>query len=198
MKKKSLRRSRPLSFTPESRGIAADHQDGYEDLYFLAQSCHKAAKKLTGSLQLGLNPLGDFDAYPVLIMYRHAVELFMKAMILGEGGNFLERKPDEISVSKSRSVSWLAQFVMQIVTALGCEEEFRCAGVQNLADFKRLVGEVNEIDAMNLTFVPGRNPMTHLPDLFRRLDALLDLLDSTADALAAEWDLRNGICGMMR
>jgi hypothetical protein len=30
-----------------------------------------------------------------------------------------------------------------------------------------------------------------LPALVKRLDAFLDLLDSTADALAAEWYLRN-------
>ena len=72
-------------------------------------------------------------------MYRHALELHLKALILGDGGNFLVTKPDRLSVYKTHSVSWLAQFVCQIVTALNWEKEFRCDGIETLADFKIFV-----------------------------------------------------------
>lgn len=55
--------------------------------------------------------------------------------MLGESGNFLPTRPDPISLHKTRSVSWLAQFVCQIITTLKWEEEFRYAGVESLADF---------------------------------------------------------------
>jgi hypothetical protein len=80
------------------------------------------------------NLLAELDASPVVFMYRQAIELSLKAMVLGEGGNFLATKPDHISVSKTHSVSWLAQFVCQMVTALKWEGEFRCAGIETLAD----------------------------------------------------------------
>lgn len=196
MRKKPQSRSRPLARTPEPLNSVLDWRNIPEkDLYFFAQASHKAAKKLAGSLQLGLNPLGDFDAYPVLFMYRHAVELYLKA-IVHEGGNFLTTKPDHLSVAKTRSVSWLAQFVVQIVTALGWEDQFRCDGIENPADFKAIIEEVNSIDSGHGMFRVSGDPQgrdslaEQLGEFARRLDALLELLDSTADALAAEWDLR--------
>lgn len=45
----------------------------------------------------------------------------------------LATKPDHLSVAKTRTVSWLAQFVVQIVTSLGWEEQFQCESVENIA-----------------------------------------------------------------
>jgi hypothetical protein len=129
------------------------------------------------------------------------VELSLKVVVLGEGGNFLPTRPDPISVHKTRSVSWLAQFVCHMITALDWEEEFRCEGVASLADFKVVIEDVNAIDP---DFHAFRCPADPAPDavsgeltatvreFVHRLDDVLDLLDGTADALAAEWDLRSG------
>jgi hypothetical protein len=80
------------------------------------------------------------------------------------------------------------------------ENEFKCEGIENLADFKAVVEEVNSVDPGSYVFrlpvraegqdsVPGRVNLT-IRDFARRMDALLELLDSTADALAAEWDMQ--------
>ena len=50
---------------------------------------------------------------------------------------------------------------------------------------------MNGIDTGHPMFTVPGDPATILPAFVRRLDALLDLLDSTADALAAEWDLQS-------
>ena len=109
-------------------------------------------------------------------------------------------KPDHISVGKTHSVSWLAQFVCQIITAVKWENEFRCEGVENLADFKAVTEELTAVDPGSYVFrlpaiiaqgqdsAPGRVKLT-IRDFARRMDALLELLDSTADALAATWDM---------
>jgi hypothetical protein len=76
----------------------------------------------------------------------HGATSGLKVVVLGEGGNFLPTRPDPISVHKTRSISWLAQFLCQIITALGWEDEFRCEDVENLADFKALIVEVSAID----------------------------------------------------
>ena len=139
MKKKPSTATRTGSSNRALRSTTAPSRNAHrdDDLYFCAHAVHKTAKKLAGALKLGSNPLGEFDAYPVLLLYRHAVELFLKAIVLGEGGNFLATKPDHISVGKTRSVSWLAQFVAQIITTLKWEDQFRCKALKVVPGSKR-------------------------------------------------------------
>ena len=126
-----------------------------------------------------------------------AIELHLKVIVLGEGRNFLAAGPDALSVYKTRSLSWLAQFVTQIVTTLRWEDEFRTEGINDLAAFKAVVDEANRIDAYFQAFRCPANP--ERPDAVKpaalafalRLDALVELLAQLADSLAAEWDLRS-------
>jgi hypothetical protein len=171
------------------------------DYFLFARSYNTAAKKLARTLDLDSGPIPDFDLCPVLSAYRHAVEIHLKVIVLGEGGNFLAKRPDELSVHKTRSLSWLAQFVVQIVTNLKWEDEFKTEGIESIAAFQAVIEEANQIDP---TFHAFRSPAIEGPDavtgtlrdavvaFVRRLDALIGILESTADALAAEWDLRSG------
>jgi hypothetical protein len=163
------------------------------DLFLYAQSFHKAAQTLAASFQAGTGPFVEADASAVVFMYRHALELNLKAIVLGDGGNFLATKPDSISVSKSHSVSWLAQFVCQIIAAVKWEKEFKCEGIENLADFKAVVEEVNSVDPGSYVFRCPVNPQSEssVTEFTRRMDAVIGLLESTGDALAAEWDMRS-------
>lgn len=167
------------------------------DYFLYARSFHVAAKTLARTLGNNPGPIPDFDLCPVLSAYRHAVELHLKVILLGEGGNFLATRPDELSVHKTRSLSWLAQFVAQIVTTLEWEEEFRAEGIHDLADFKAAVAETNEIDPTFQAFRCPANPehpetaKSTVLEFVGRLDVLVDLLAQTADSLAAEWDLRS-------
>jgi hypothetical protein len=170
------------------------------DFFLLARSYHLAAKRLAGTLDLDGGPIADFDAGPVLSIYRRAVELHLKVLVLGDGGNFLPTKPDELSVHKTRSLSWLAQFVIKIVTTLKWEDELRAQGIEDLSQFMAAVEEVNAIDPSFHAFRlpvstaaprPGQGDVRRAVREFTdRADALIDLLASTADALAATWDLQ--------
>jgi len=166
-----------------------------DDLFRYARSFDKAAQALAGSLRGG-DRVSDVDFSPVVFMYRHALELYLKALVLGDGGKFLATKPDPLSINKTHSVSWLAQFVCQIVTALKWEPEFKCEGIENLDDFKALVESVNSVDPGQYVFrFPGETEgqgSFNVRGFATKMDALLALLDSTADGLAAEWDLRSG------
>src|ERR1035441_4353260 len=106
-------------------------------------------------------------------MYRHAVELHLKALVLGEGGNFLGTKPDALSVQKTHSVSWLAQFVSQIVTILKWEQEFKCEAIETLADFKAVIEELNAVDPGSYSFRCPVDPQSKssVMDFARRMDA---------------------------
>jgi hypothetical protein len=73
----------------------------------------------------------------------------------------------------------------------------RSQGINDLAEFKAVIAEVNDIDATFQAFrcpaVPERPETVRsaVLEFVRRLNALVDLLAQTADALAAEWDLRS-------
>ncbi len=179
----------------------ANHNLQHRDLWLHARPFHTAAKTLAGSLGTASGPLTEFDLSPVVFMYRHALELHLEVLVLGKGGNFLATKPDVLSIHKTHSLPWLAQFVCQIVTTLKWEKEFRCDGIDSLADFRAVVEELNAVDPGSYVFrlpvgAEGQDSAAGhfkptIREFARRLDALLQLLDSTADALAAEWDLRS-------
>jgi hypothetical protein len=94
--------------------------------------------------------------------------------------------------------------VCHVIKAVQWEAEFRCDGVATLADFTTLVNDVDSLDPVNRVVhsfqTQGGEAITHFYRNFdalrfsRRMDAVLDLLEWTADNLAAEWDLRqNGM-----
>jgi len=177
------------------------HNGGDIEIGFYARSLHKAAKNLIASLDLRPNPQNAWDACPIIPLYRQSVELHMKALV-DEGGNFLKERTDSISLEKTHSLRWLAQIVGQIIKAVKWEGEFKCAGVSSLADFSALVNELETLDPVAF-FVRAANRRAdswvsdqllppNVVQFAKKLDALIDLLDATADALAAKWDQVSG------
>ncbi len=169
-------------------------------LALYARSFHTAAKTLAEEFKLDSGTFADFGICPVLYMYRHAAEFHLKAFVLGDGGNFLATKPDPLSICKTRSLSWLAQFVCQIVTALKWEREFTCEGTESLGDFKAIIDELNSVDPSFYAFRQvtaeragsGLHPDCSVPEFVRRVDLLLGLLETTAAAVEAEFRAGSG------
>jgi hypothetical protein len=170
------------------------HNGGDIEIHLYARSVHKAAQTLIATLDLTPNTRTAWDACPVVLLYRQAVELHLKALV-DEGSNFLKERTDSITLYKTHSLRWLAQIVGQIIKAVKWENEFKCEGVSSLADFSALVSELEELDPVWVLVRPGnRRPDGWVPSqllppnvvrLAKRLDGLLNLLDATADALAA-------------
>jgi hypothetical protein len=175
------------------------HNGGDIEIGFYARALHKAAKKLIASLDLEPNHKTAWDACPVILLYRQAVELHLKFLI-GDGSNFLKSPTDHISLAKTHSLRWLAQIVCQIIRAVKWEAEFKSEGIASLADFSTLVDELESLDPVAVAVRPAnRRPDGWVPSQLqtpnvvrfaKRLDALLDLLAATADGLAADWDLQ--------
>ena len=197
MRKKPARRH-VMSNPEQHPRILNWHNVPEGEFFFYARAFRTAAKKMALAVELDPGPFTKFAACPVVFMYRHALELHLKALILGDGSNFLATKPDRLSVYKTQSVSWLSQFVCQIVTTLNWQREFRCEGIETLADFKTFVEDVNSINPGPYSFrypasIDSRDSVENnstfsVREFGRKMDALLELLDSTADALAATWD----------
>jgi hypothetical protein len=141
-----MKKKPPVLRFPKAKAVAQSgdrswHNGGDIEIALYARSLHKAAKSLIAALDLQPNPKTAWDACPVILLYRQAVELHLKALV-GEGGNFLPSPTDSITLYKTHSLRWLAQIVCQIIKAVRWEGEFRCEGVASLADFSALVSEL--------------------------------------------------------
>ena len=199
MKKKVASRIPDPKTRIEIDGDRSWHNGGDIEIGFYARSCHKAAKKLIATLDQEPNQKTAWDACPVVLLYRQAVELHLKFLI-GDASNFLPSPTDPLTLAKTHSLRWLAQIVCQIIKACKWEAEFKRDGIFSLADFSALVNELEELDpvavAMRLGnrrrdgLVPSQLQMPNVVRFAKRLDALLDLLAATADGLAAAWDLQ--------
>ena len=145
----------------------------------------------------GAESASAWNVCPIIWLYRQALELHLKALV-GEGTNFLKSKTDPISLYCTHSLRWLAQIVCQVIKALGWESDFTCEGVSNLTEFSSLVNEIESLDAVSCAvhFAGAREQGSaaktfqkiNAAEFATRLDSLLELLDVTADALAATWD----------
>jgi hypothetical protein len=189
---------RPFVPKPGPHSAVRNWHNGSDiEIHFYARSLQNAAKTLVEKLDLDQNVRTDWDACPVFLLYREALELHLKALV-GEGSSFLETRTDPISLSRTHSLRWLAQIVCQIIRVVKWESDFKCDGVANLADFSALVNEVESFDpvtrAIRSARAKGPNSVSQYYRTFnvvqfaKRMDALFDLLDVTADALAATWD----------
>jgi hypothetical protein len=167
------------------------------ELHRYARSLQKAAKALVEKLELDQSARTDWDVGPIILLYRTAVELQLKAVV-GEGSRFLRTETDHVTLYKTHSLRWLAQVVSQIIKKVGWESEFKCEGVVSLADFSALVNELEAVepvacavhaDKLGLpAIIPAQLQKSKAIELFPRLDGLVDLLAATADGLAAECD----------
>lgn len=181
------------------------HNGGDIEAGLYARSLHKAARTFIAALDLEANPKTAWDACPAILLYRQSVELHLKALV-GEGSNFLPSPTDPITLYKTHSLRWLAQIVCQIIKAVRWETEFKCEGIASLSDFSALVSELEALDPVSIAVqsssrardgsAPHQLQPPNVVRIAGKLDCLLNLLDSTAHALAAEWDMQSEAAGI--
>ena len=210
-----------LKPTPRTRSALPTWHNGADaEIHLYARSVQDAAKALVGKVELdqGLDQevdqeldqsaRTDWDVCPIVLLYREVLELHLKALV-GEGSNFRKTRTDPISLSQTHSLRWLAQIVCQIIRTVGWESDFTCEGVSSLVDFNALVNEVESFDPVTRAIrssaasirAKDSNSVSQYYRTFnvvqfaKKLDGLLDLLDATADALAAAGDQRVEVSG---
>jgi hypothetical protein len=182
----------------KTRGIHETWHNGADlEIYFYARSLQKAARALVERLELDGNPGDDWDVCPIVLLYRQALELHMKAVV-GEGGNFLPSPIDHITLYQTHSLRWLAQIACRIIKRLRWESEFICEGVSTIAEFSALIKQLDALEPVSCAVfakkpdrpgaIPAQLHRSQVTELFPKLDALVDLLAATADGLAAAWD----------
>jgi hypothetical protein len=206
--KKRLSHSRPLVRNPGHHNTASNWHNGPgADFYVFAGAFHTAAKTLVANLDLDRNARTVWDACPIIFLYRRAFELYLKAIVLGDETSVLKSKHDPVSIYRTHSLRRLAKTVCGIVKELGWEQGFTGDGVANLSDFIAIISEIDNVDLESYALrypanlgkqgvVEHDNLNFSLRDFAKQMDAVLDLLDLTADAMAATRDRQNEVVNL--
>lgn len=123
---------------------------------------HRAAEKLMVDL-LAAPSLHDIDPCPIVFLYRHSVELYLKAIcLLGDKlfqllnkklllhGNDLEQK----DLFKNHKLVPLIKVVKQIIDELGWDWDLedRFNYFKRYEDFESVLGEIDDLDSGSYTF----------------------------------------------
>ena len=163
-----------------------------ESFRLLAQESVAALRK---NREFGLDgtPLEDFKAYPVVFLYRHALELYMKAILL-VGSPMLELKGgatvDRERVLTIHNLDVLRQDVERVFEAFGWKWDLGSPHFQTVKDLRAVIGEFHSVDQGSYAF---RYPLDtkggaslqvafqfNLFDFCEILDDLLETLEGAA------------------
>jgi hypothetical protein len=122
------------------------------EFYKYADAFHRAAATLVEHVDLDRAAQADWDACPIIFLYRHALELIMKAIILGEGAKFLKPRPSDKPVPVTHSLPALLADVIRIVEQAGGPDQFVGGGSMSFKDNCLFVAELDELDPGSFAF----------------------------------------------
>lgn len=128
---------------------------------FLLRRFHLVAQDAVAALQknphFGLygSPVEDFRAYPVVLLYRHALELYMKAVILMGARMLTIKGMGEINREKllqNHSLESLRQDLEKVFEAYEWEWDLGTPHFLSLDDFRKTIAELHSVDARSDAF----------------------------------------------
>jgi hypothetical protein len=169
------------------------------DLRIFALAYHEAGRKLAAPMVTGTG-YKDYDGYPILFLYRHSLELYLKALVY-RGAMLLRLINDDEVFTENlfarHDLARLVPAVRTIFEKLGWS--FERSGLASVKDFLALVSEMDKIDARSNAFRYPIKPTgeAQLPHHFvinvvhfsQHMDRLLDFLDAVASAVEEHWDI---------
>jgi len=152
-------------FDPKSRPhgtvVLNWHGTPEEEFTFFAEAFHLTAKEAAATLrqdpQFGLYgvPHSDFRAYPIVFLYRHALELYMKAVLL-VGAPILSMRGladiDRDRLLTTHSLDSLRQDVERVFEAFGWNWDLGLPHFKSLQDFRNVIAELHAVDARSFAF----------------------------------------------
>jgi len=99
-------------------------------------------------------PLTDFDAYPIIFLYRHAVELLMKSLLVAGRTRLAIRDAKTQKALGGHSLAELWPAVEVIFGRMGWAKTARDREL--LHEYRRIVEELNSVDPQSMSFrYPG-------------------------------------------
>lgn len=187
------------------------HGTPEEEFTYFAEAFRKLAQETVAALRqnksFGSIPIEDFRAYPIVFLYRHALELYIKAVIIiGSPMLAIKEMPvvNRQSLLKTHSLEKLSNELERVFDAYEWDWDLGTPNFQSLEDFRKIIRELHEVDEKSDAF---RYPLdtkgcASLPfrfcfDLFgfcEILDSLFSVLEGAAylayDELQAIYELR--------
>ncbi|MGA2274854.1 MAG: hypothetical protein ABSH00_14955 [Bryobacteraceae bacterium] len=170
------------------------HRAPQKEFHFYGGAFWNAAKKLLDNEDLDRRPIASFDACVVVYLYRHALELFLKGILIGGGGELIDPCPSPQKVVKARhSLTELLPHVRRVFTECGWDT-FGSKAAVTFDDFTAIVEEFERTDPSSVSF---RYPVkkkdlaaaldSHFTFSVRRfasiMDEVLDTLSGACDSL---------------
>lgn len=142
----------------------------------------------------------DFDACPIVFLYSHALELYMKA-IVRRGRSLVSLAGKKLTIDRRtynrHELLPLTQPIHYIFKHVGWTWSTEVEGVKTFRDFKAIV---REIDRLGTAFrypidTNGQPSVTHhfmfnVLEFARQVEAVVRLLDGALTGLEEEWDLQ--------
>lgn len=137
------------------------HGSPEREFTFLAESFHLVAREAVAALRqnphFGLDgiPTEDFRAYPVVFLYRHALELYMKAVILVGSPMLVNKGMTEVDRSKllnTHSLDKVMRDLERVFEAYGWEWDFGTPRFRSLDDVRETIAELDRIDEGSYAF----------------------------------------------
>jgi len=137
------------------------HGTSERDFTEFAEAFHVVAKESVATLrkkpQFGLdgNPSEDFLAYPIVFLYRHALELYMKAVLLVGAPMLSIKGQQEVNrqtLLKTHSLDILAGELERIFEVYGWEWDFDTPHFHTLENFRAVIAEFQGVDARSDAF----------------------------------------------
>jgi hypothetical protein len=137
------------------------HGTPEREFIFFAEAFHLVAQDAVAALRknphfsLYGSPVEDFRAYPVAFLYRHALELYMKAVIL-VGAPMLTIKGigqiNQKELLKNHKLDSIRQDLEKVFDAYEWEWDLGNPRFRSLDDFRKTIAELHSVDARSDAF----------------------------------------------
>jgi hypothetical protein len=126
------------------------HRAPEKEFYLYGEAFWKAAKTLLQQNEaLDRWPGASFDASVIVYLYRHALELFLKGILIGRGGELVDPPP---VISARHSLTKLLPDVRRIFVECGWDKTFGSKAVATFDDFTAIVEEFERADPSSFSF----------------------------------------------
>lgn len=171
------------------------HDRADDEFDFYAQAFHRSAQSLAKQI-LSKSGYNDLDACPIIFLYRHALELYLKA-ISRLGRTILDLAEHETPITNreliGHKLSKFLPILKRIFNHVGWDWNLDMEGLSSFEELEKLLNDFDAIDAGSDTFryplnregaasVP-RHFVINVSEFCQQMDELLNLLDGATMGL---------------
>ncbi|HET9178638.1 MAG TPA: hypothetical protein VFQ24_09825 [Terriglobia bacterium] len=175
--------------------------DPLRDLTAYALGYREAAKHLVIEFSKSA-PRPDYEGYPILYLYRHSLELYLKAVVYRSAklmGLLGKKKPDVARLFKSHKLPPLVPAVRAVFDAMKWGFEFEGSEFATFDEFAQFIESLDSIDSDSYAFrypvnsggraTLPKHYVINVISFAKIMDALLDYLEGAADLIEENFRL---------